>query len=299
MRRMGRMGPIERMPAPPPSISISSSISISLLPSTLRHSWRPAPEPSAHPRRPPITRHGPRMTRLFPAPETITLPLYLGDRTFRVPYFACKLLPERDFRPRICTCPPRSAILAAPAREALRHASFGLLWLDTALASRGARADRHGLPGAAPVPRAKHASRASKAASEPPHSMIHRAPAPRPILRAPSWTGGFRISCPCRPRSPLRPFFRPLRGSSASFALRPLDSPRPSDHASRITHHLLDLDLLFPSVQAARQRPLPAPSAHPRRRSCHASRVTRHACIPRTPRPHSTSLRAPCATPRP
>jgi len=35
-------------------------------------------------RAPPITRHDPRVTRLFPVPETITLPLYLCDRDFRL-----------------------------------------------------------------------------------------------------------------------------------------------------------------------------------------------------------------------
>ena len=45
---------------------------------------------------------------------------------------------------------------------------------------------------------------------------------------------------------------------------------------------VLDLDLLFPSVQAAPLRPPPVPSAHPPRPSCHASRSTRNACLPGT-----------------
>jgi len=126
------------------------------------------------------------MTRLFPAPETITLPLYLCDRTFRVPYFACKLLPERDFRPRISTCPPRSAILAAPAREALRHASLGLLWLDTALASRGARAGRHALPGAAPAPGARDAWDGWSRCPRRPHRSRSRPRSRSPIPLGPS-----------------------------------------------------------------------------------------------------------------
>jgi len=147
----------------------------------------------------------------FPAPQTPPiqnlLPLLLGDRTFRVPHFACKLLPKRYFRRRICTCPPRSAILAAPRCAALRQSivhpglrpearALGHGWAQRRPNSpeplvhpprpsdHASRITRHVFgfsrsesgspcpPGRGPRTPAKHAPRASKAASEPPHSTI-------------------------------------------------------------------------------------------------------------------------------
>jgi len=105
-----------------------------------------------------------RVTRLSTDPETITLPLYLGDRTLAYADPGCK---------------PR--------------------WLQGL--QRGACASYH--DGEIRGPRQP--------------CLLSRRLTARPRVDAMDEVdfvdSGLRISCPCRPCSPFRPLFRPLRGS--------------------------------------------------------------------------------------
>jgi len=60
MGRMGPMGPMEQMPARPP-IDLDLVLDLDLLPSVQQAPSKPAPDPSATPTAPPITRHDPRV----------------------------------------------------------------------------------------------------------------------------------------------------------------------------------------------------------------------------------------------
>ena len=104
-----------------------------------------------------------------------------------------------------------------------------MLWLDTALGPRGARAGCHGLPGAAPGPRRGtlrvHPRRRRAAALPNPARLVGKgeplAAGAAPTLRAATVDdmdevdvvdSDLQIPCPRSPRSPHRPLFRHLRG---------------------------------------------------------------------------------------